>query len=165
MISPKKGDWYCQCGILNFASRTNCFKCNKENNNNNKFRNDWKCECGYINYSMRKECFKCSKKKDTVLTDWKCGKCNELNFAKRVQCRKCSTMKNELNINPNTHNKKDDNENNDQELCCICLNNKKDMVIKKCGHVCMCKNCSLNINKCPMCRINFASEDLLKIFY
>lgn len=43
-----------------------------------------------------------------------------------------------------------------QEECLVCMDNKHDVVIVPCGHFCVCKSCAENIlkttKKCPICR-------------
>ncbi|TYI48314.1 hypothetical protein E1A91_D13G239200v1 [Gossypium mustelinum] len=74
------GDWYCSamnCGVVNYASRTNCYRCGSLKNdfvgNYNTMgcdgtvppgwkTGDWNCTrygCGVHNYASRIECFKC----------------------------------------------------------------------------------------------------------
>ena len=36
--------------------------------------------------------------------------------------------------------------------CCICLENKKDVVFNPCGHYVCCTQCSSSLNICPLCR-------------
>ena len=36
--------------------------------------------------------------------------------------------------------------------CVVCLDNRIDTAIIPCGHVCVCFECSSQIQKCPMCR-------------
>ena len=62
----KVGDWNCDCGELNFASRTACRKCNKNKNklvNSGAKVGDWNCDCGELNFASRKACRKCNKTK------------------------------------------------------------------------------------------------------
>jgi hypothetical protein len=41
----------------------------------------------------------------------------------------------------------------DESLCCICINNKKTYALVPCGHLCLCDNCSeLKPELCPICR-------------
>ena len=54
---------------------------------------------------------------------------------------------------------------NDNELCCICMTNSKNIAYVNCGHLCVCNKCIENeylenkniknkwINKCPICKI------------
>lgn len=39
-----------------------------------------------------------------------------------------------------------------EENCCICLTNKSNYIFGNCLHVCVCEECSKQLNKCPMCR-------------
>lgn len=45
--------------------------------------------------------------------------------------------------------------------CTVCLDNPREVMIKECGHVCMCAECAERIrrgdNRCPVCRINILS--------
>jgi hypothetical protein len=47
----------------------------------------------------------------------------------------------------------DDDEDN---LCKVCLDEEKDTLIMPCGHLCVCKDCSIMLKEknplCPMCR-------------
>uniref|UniRef100_A0A1B0CZ01 RNA helicase n=1 Tax=Phlebotomus papatasi TaxID=29031 RepID=A0A1B0CZ01_PHLPP len=79
---PRAGDWTCGgCGKSNFASRTECFSCHKEKDDNDMVSSggggmsngttkrsfgadDWKCGgCGKTNYANRQECFSCHEPK------------------------------------------------------------------------------------------------------
>ena len=51
--------------------------------------------------------------------------------------------------------------NND--VCCVCLNKKPDVLFYKCGHMCVDKECSTNIKKCPLCRDNIYAKIPTKI--
>jgi hypothetical protein len=50
----------------------------------------------------------------------------------------------------------------DQDQCCVCLNSKKIMVFKGCGHLCVCNSCSNNLSTCPICR---RKSSTMRIFY
>ena len=39
-------------------------------------------------------------------------------------------------------------------LCVICLERPRDIVILNCGHVCACRECSEQLENCPICRRN-----------
>lgn len=68
----RPGDWNCpDCGISNFASRYECFKCSTARpegaggdaggRQNSGRPGDWNCpDCGISNFASRYECFKCS---------------------------------------------------------------------------------------------------------
>lgn len=62
-------------------------------------------------------------------------------------------------------------ENNDStdttekpSLCMICMNNKVNTCIKKCGHASFCSDCINNLNICPVCKCDYKTKDLIKIF-
>ncbi|KAI7860004.1 hypothetical protein BDC45DRAFT_601488 [Circinella umbellata] len=65
---PRPGDWDCpECGINNFASREECFKCQAARPEGagppkrEPRPGDWDCpECSVSNFASRQECFKCS---------------------------------------------------------------------------------------------------------
>jgi hypothetical protein len=48
---------------------------------------------------------------------------------------------------------------NDEQECVVCMDNKNEVVLYKCGHFCMCLKCANKIltttRKCPMCRQEF----------
>lgn len=51
-----------------------------------------------------------------------------------------------------------DEETDIEELqCTICLTYKKCMMFEPCNHLCVCNECSKNINECPMCRSKFTN--------
>lgn len=39
--------------------------------------------------------------------------------------------------------------------CVICLTNSPDYIITACGHKCLCQDCGIILNKCPICRKDF----------
>mmetsp|Transcript_8982 Transcript_8982/g.25815 ORF Transcript_8982/g.25815 Transcript_8982/m.25815 type:complete len:253 (+) Transcript_8982:104-862(+) len=117
----KPGDWECpECGQHNFASRTECFRCDApvpENASQALPRNfrpgDWICpECNSHNFSNKTECFRCDADKPANYVDpeipnsfrdnressgpsmrpgdWMCPDCNAHNFARNMSCFKCN---------------------------------------------------------------------------
>lgn len=50
----------------------------------------------------------------------------------------------------------------DDKLCVVCLDNKKQYAIVPCGHLCVCQPCSQQLVFCPICRLE--KEDALRIF-
>ena len=42
--------------------------------------------------------------------------------------------------------------------CCVCMNNPIKIILIPCGHQCVCKSCSGEINLCPICRILVTSK-------
>lgn len=164
--SRKLGDWICpNCRFNNFAMRPNCFKCNWSKQNTI----DWICSnCHYSNFAKNTNCKKCSTVKsistivkesehissqESIPTsnhgDWKCS-CDEINFGSRIVCRKCG-------------HERPPNEN--EGLCAVCLQNRADICLKKCGHIAVCQTCANNMNACPICRVPYSqNEDVIKIF-
>eukprot|EP01088_Endostelium_zonatum_P016008 TRINITY_DN413_c1_g3_i3.p1 TRINITY_DN413_c1_g3~~TRINITY_DN413_c1_g3_i3.p1 ORF type:complete len:370 (-),score=143.40 TRINITY_DN413_c1_g3_i3:57-1166(-) len=43
-------------------------------------------------------------------------------------------------------------EREEEATCVVCLDEKKNVLIVPCNHLCLCKTCSLNVKQCPMCR-------------
>lgn len=170
----RQGDWKCpECGYDNFASRDACGKCKCwrskafKNQPIEKKRGDWNCPCGELNFASRTECRKCGKGKQSSSNtqnpsktvpvakpgDWYCA-CGTMNFGSRNACYGCGNPKETQN-----------NQSNETETCIICMERKKDTVITKCGHLGYCNLCALNMNKCPICRVNYNPDtDLLKVF-
>nr|XP_010925171.2 zinc finger Ran-binding domain-containing protein 2 [Elaeis guineensis] len=79
----KPGDWYCSCGVHNYASRSNCFKCGAAKDDSTAAvahswgfgygapagwkSGDWICTrfgCNKHNYASRTECYWCNAPKD-----------------------------------------------------------------------------------------------------
>lgn len=93
---PKKGDWYCKCGELNFASRNTCRKCSCEKPVEEKKTiiaepGDWYCaECDELNFKKRCVCFKCGNGKDIKVDikekDSKCVICMDVNIDSCFPC-------------------------------------------------------------------------------
>lgn len=42
--------------------------------------------------------------------------------------------------------------------CCICFDNKKDIVFTPCGHFYCCSHCSKAVSSCPICRCKIDSR-------
>ncbi|KAI7903030.1 P-loop containing nucleoside triphosphate hydrolase protein [Cokeromyces recurvatus] len=122
----RPGDWDCpDCGISNFASRYECFKCGtaKPEGAGGEFGGerraprpkrdgDWDCpDCGISNFASRYECFKCGTAKPEGAGgefggerraprprrdgDWDCPSCSAVNYASRTECFKCHSSKGE----------------------------------------------------------------------
>ncbi|KAJ1531516.1 hypothetical protein ONE63_000191 [Megalurothrips usitatus] len=48
----------------------------------------------------------------------------------------------------------------ENELCSVCRENPKEVVLLPCGHVCICEDCSEDItDKCPVCRADIESRN------
>jgi len=44
------------------------------------------------------------------------------------------------------------------DTCCVCLESNVDTLFYRCGHVCVDKQCSKNLAKCPLCRTNIMAR-------
>ncbi|XP_038890693.1 zinc finger Ran-binding domain-containing protein 2-like [Benincasa hispida] len=66
------GDWYCNCGAHNYASRSTCYRCNAYKTLDvgalpGWKSGDWICTrigCETHNYASRMECYKCKAPRD-----------------------------------------------------------------------------------------------------
>ncbi|KAJ1687781.1 hypothetical protein LUZ63_019171 [Rhynchospora breviuscula] len=77
----KPGDWYCyNCGVHNYASRSNCFKCGGATKTDSAVTQSW----GF-SHEPAQQGWKSG--------DWICSRmgCNEHNYASRTECFRCST--------------------------------------------------------------------------
>ena len=55
------------------------------------------------------------------------------------------------------------NKRADENLCSVCMEEKKNILLSPCNHLCVCKKCSTHINNmCPICRTPVTS--ILKVF-
>jgi hypothetical protein len=84
-----------------------------------------------------------------------------LEFLESLESLKSSSHDSDSNDN-DVNNKSDINNASSSKTaneldCSICLNNRKSMMCYPCRHLCMCKDCSQNIKKCPLCRTNIES--------
>lgn len=174
----RDGDWTCaKCRMVIFGSKPFCFKCRLDRDGRavdaatggKVRRKEWNCEhCHHLNFARRDFCEKCTAARPSTaavgqtsgapgvyeLGDWRCARCGEHNFKKRDKCRKdgCSGEK--------PMPKSDDS-------CVICFENPKDHVLVKCGHICMCGQCSRTVNSCPICRAQYDPDsefDVRKVY-
>ncbi|PKA49053.1 hypothetical protein AXF42_Ash010737 [Apostasia shenzhenica] len=88
-VDVKPGDWYCSCGVHNFASRSGCFKCGALKVEAAALANAASAGAAAAGPSS----FDCG----IVPPDWKSGDwlctrfgCNEHNFASRLKCFRCN---------------------------------------------------------------------------
>jgi hypothetical protein len=56
----------------------------------------------------------------------------------------------------------------DEYLCVVCEESKKQVILLPCKHMCLCKNCATvclfkTLNECPMCRAKI--EDSMEVFW
>jgi len=55
------------------------------------------------------------------------------------------------------------NKRADENLCSVCMEEKKNILLSPCNHLCVCEKCSTHINNmCPICRTPVTST--LKVF-
>lgn len=145
-MSPKKGDWICsQCSDLNFASRTNCWKCGIQKTIN--------CNSNSSSNSL----------KLPEVGDWQCKICNnyEWNFKKRQQCRTCGADKKLSSIEPIIPATNIIDVNSE---CKICMDRPMNIVFSSCGHMSCCDVCCHAIDKCPICRVPYTENQIIKVF-
>ena len=57
-------------------------------------------------------------------------------------------LQNEYRNNTNDFN----DDNNEQNVCVICLENQRNALILPCAHLCGCRRCLLQVPRCPICR-------------
>ena len=90
-----KGDWTCECGEKNFASRHRCRRCSKDKPGLKE--GEWVCiGCAKLNFRGRTTCFSCTADKNGEFStlpppkpvDWTC-ECGEKIFASKYRCRRC----------------------------------------------------------------------------
>lgn len=48
--------------------------------------------------------------------------------------------------------------------CVVCMERPPEVVVTKCGHFAMCRQCASLLDSCPLCRVEFAQTDLQRIF-
>uniref|UniRef100_A0A7S1Q6B5 RING-type domain-containing protein n=1 Tax=Neobodo designis TaxID=312471 RepID=A0A7S1Q6B5_NEODS len=61
-------------------------------------------------------------------------------------------------INPSTCKRATDGE----PACAVCMDYRQDCVLGPCNHV-VCQRCAVEVQQCPMCRVNIASRERLFI--
>jgi rubrerythrin len=49
----------------------------------------------------------------------------------------------------------------ENEVCSICYENKKNTILWPCKHVCSCAICSKPLERCPICRSNITSTSFI----
>jgi hypothetical protein len=173
MSTHKREDWKCNCGASNFASRDKCFICDDFKSKSIKKethwkKGDWNCpSCHEINFASRSDCRKCFLPKTNTNNimapigrehgDWQCIVCKnpKWNFGSRQTCRNCGADKNVLQIN---------NLNKPSE-CVVCMDRPITIAFTSCGHMGTCDVCCYAMDKCPICRAPYNTEQILKVFF
>jgi len=188
----KPGDWHCNCGEMNFASRTACRKCGAAKGQPRstpvpqKRPGDWNCpRCNELNFARNQSCRNCKTVPSLVGRatsgttvpqkpgDWVCS-CGELNFARNQSCRKCRSSK-PMSSSSITNNSTTTatscttattsttaDESGNQ--CVVCMAAIADTAITVCGHLALCMPCAQAMHACPLCRAEYLPSNLLKIF-
>jgi len=193
-VQAKKGDWVCSsCGDLNFASRTSCRKCSNPKSSAGASvqarAGDWNCPaCNHLNFARNQCCRNCKAVPSLVAGrsssssssnssnlpsakpgDWSCSSCNEYNFARNQACRKCKNPKSSVPTPApvpagTSVSSATSNDDEGKNLCVVCMEEPAQMAITVCGHLCLCPQCASSLHACPLCRVTFSRNDLLKIF-
>ncbi|AIZ48674.1 iap-3 [Agrotis segetum nucleopolyhedrovirus B] len=77
------------------------------------------------------------------------------------------TMTKACTIKSTTNNNDDDVptdvKDDDKLLCKICYEDTRNVCFMPCGHVVCCRNCSMSVDRCPLCRDKF--KNIQKLFY
>ena len=85
---------------------------------------------------------------------------------RKIQANLNSSKPQEIESALNSEATVKESENDDEEVCVVCLDNKKTHAFNPCGHMCVCKTCADIIiqsdSNCPMCRISVTNS--LKIY-
>ena len=159
----KKGDWTCNCGAYNFASRDKCYTCGKLGYQGVrpapvKKPGDWDCSnCHELNFASRSVCRNCGSAPPKLHEpgDWQCKACNsgDWNFKSRKTCRTCGADRNAPAPTVD-----------EQSECKICMDKPMNIVFTSCGHMACCDVCCHAVDKCPICRAPFTKEQILKVY-
>ncbi len=165
----ENNSWKCsQCSVNNLLRNNKCVNCGCFRSKALIKKGEWKCNRGHINFPYRDNCFKCKQPKpnDIIVSkteprvragDWYCpdNNCKKLNFGNRIICFECER--------PKLEEKNKENEENG--VCVICMERQIDTCIKICGHLGFCFECSMNMNRCPICRVAYNPDiDLQKVY-
>ena len=73
-------------------------------------------------------------------------------YSERGKERRRRVADEEFEALPNEYRNNASVDNNEQNVCVICMENLKNAVILPCGHVCGCRRCLLQVRSCPICR-------------
>lgn len=67
------------------------------------------------------------------------------------------------NIDKGDDTNKDDDDDDATEECLICLTEQKEVLLLPCKHFCVCSECFVHLDKCPVCRANFDKYMVLEM--
>ena len=106
--------------------------------------------------------------------DWICPRCNFNVFASKSVCKCGQARPGTSTTNPDHGQARpgtllqepvasSSTQNSDTITCVICMVNQRNVVIRTCGHIVLCKECVSKISpkKCPICRITFSDNDII----
>jgi len=103
--------------------------------------------------------------------DWNCA-CGEMNFASKIACRKCNSAKGQqvvlpqpaAALAPSVALPMQTEEDEEKNLCVVCMSSKAEAAITVCGHLGLCLECAPKLRSCPLCRAAYTPDQILKIF-
>ncbi|ACI28829.1 agip128 [Agrotis ipsilon multiple nucleopolyhedrovirus] len=84
-------------------------------------------------------------------------------FIQQTMTAACTVKSNDNNDNNDDNESSSAAEHDDKLLCKICFENTRNVCFMPCGHVVCCRNCSMSVDRCPLCRDEFKS--IQKLFY
>jgi len=149
----KPGDWKCACGELNFARNQTCRKCNSAP--------------GLVgNNSVPADSVGNNSTPPVKPGDWICLACCEHNFARNRQCRRCNGLPGvaPASVPVSQAPPPPSEEDEEKDLCLVCMVDKAAVVIVPCVHLSLCKPCSDQLNKCPVCRADYSPQQVVKVY-
>merc|ERR1719473_1012696 len=55
-------------------------------------------------------------------------------------------------------------EKEDQQICVICFELERGVLLSPCGHYCLCKKCAPKVKECPICRTGIKKRRFVPVF-
>jgi hypothetical protein len=163
--------WTCSCSTLNLKYRNDCTSCGKLRFNGatdtiNSQKSDPTTSYIWDMLSAALTEYNNSKP-NTSNNNSNSVNNNNSNSVNNNNSNSANNNKNNNSNNTNstiTTNPPQNNDNEDNNVCIVCLDKPKQYAIIKCGHLCYCDTCGLTIKSCPICRKEYdPKNDLLKI--
>lgn len=166
------------CGMIVFASRSACVRCNREVpflNPVAKKAGDWTCpKCKSLVFASRRVCRQCNTPKPSHAEDraaaaaaaatapraprpgdWECAVCKYDNFGTRTVCAGCGLAR-------PTADASDDGEEKSTN-CVVCMSEPAN-TMPRCKHLHMCRTCAEDLDRCPTCRAPYTHAELTTVF-
>jgi hypothetical protein len=75
----------------------------------------------------------------------RCYKCN-------LQGHEASACKAKADVIPEAQPQQEQEQKPEAEACVICLGQRKTHLFAPCGHKCVCQDCVISVDECPVCR-------------